>query len=264
MVVAFTGHRPPKAKLSTSIGTSLARCRARQALRVFCPDYAIVGGALGFDTLAAEACVLEGIPFHVYAPCKNQDSRWPVAARKRYQKMLSIADRVVYTWPGAYIDGCLHHRNEAMVDNSHALLAWWDGSAGGTKHCINYAGGCINLYQPCVTWARYDGYEVTSAGDTRFSALFARLPTGETVEDRYQCGVKGFSHWRVGKGKPGGSWGAYLAIWEEWARHNGSLLAELLTIVGPNGTLSDRYATSEINQAHALAVLLNRLSGSAC
>ena len=40
-------------------------------------------------------------------------------------------------------------------------------------------------------WGRHSrpGYEVSSKGDKRFSAFFARLPNGKTIEFMYQCDV---------------------------------------------------------------------------
>ena len=56
-------------------------------------------------------------------------------------------------------------------------------------------------------WARRDknGYEVSSKGDKRFSALYARMLDGRTIEEHYQCDVKGYdvggTNWKLGKGK---------------------------------------------------------------
>lgn len=57
------------------------------------------------------------------------------------------------------------------------------------------------------TWARRaeNSYEVSSKGDTRFSALNAKLKDGRTIEEAYQLDVKGYraqgDNWRLGKGK---------------------------------------------------------------
>lgn len=72
------------------------------------------------------------------------------------------------------------------------------------------------------TSQRYGGYEVSSRGDSRFSALFARMPDGRSIESHYQCDVKGYSpgsnNWRLGKGKPPldkskDLWAEYMALW---------------------------------------------------
>lgn len=117
------------------------------------------------------------------------------------------------------------------------------------------------------TWARYGGYECSSQGDQRFSAFSARLPDGRSIEEHYQCDVKGYDpggrNWRLGKGKAPlrhntNLWQAYLSLWRIWAVTHGLELADLAErAAAVNGVLSDQFATSSINQAHALATLLN-------
>ncbi len=123
------------------------------------------------------------------------------------------------------------------------------------------------------TWKRHGGYEVSSKGDTRFSAFYARLSDGRSIECHYQCDVKcyqpGGTNWRLGKGKPPldtsiDLWTEYLNLWRQWVIMPGNIqlldsLAEVLK-THYNGVLSDCYATTPINQAHALATLLNERS----
>lgn len=118
-------------------------------------------------------------------------------------------------------------------------------------------------------WARFGGYEVSSKGDRRFSAFFAILPSGDTIEYAYQVGVKGYKTIKDGKGKPPlrdltreQLWEAYLDLWRQWSEtHMGDLfdLADAVSQEPYNGLLSDQFATSPINQARALSVLLNEL-----
>lgn len=122
-------------------------------------------------------------------------------------------------------------------------------------------------------WAYRGGYECSSKGDRRFSAFHARLQDGRTIEEHYQCDVKGYDpggiRWRRGKGKPAldpatDVWAGYLALWRQWAdRH--PLEMELLATAAlrdADGRLSDTFAISPVNQAHALAVLLNERHGT--
>lgn len=118
-----------------------------------------------------------------------------------------------------------------------------------------------------MKWQRFHphGYEVSSHGDTRFSALFATLQDGRTIEEAYQLDVKGYramsNDWRVGKGMvplngllPRQLWEAYLDLWRTWSLENPELLKELRQ-KAERKILTDKFATSHINQAHALAVL---------
>lgn len=116
-------------------------------------------------------------------------------------------------------------------------------------------------------WKRYGGYEVSSKGDSRFSAFNAVLPDGRTIEQHYQCDVKGYApggtNWRLGKGRPPldaskDLWVEYLALWRQWAQHNPRLIEELYDLASSHGAmLSDRFATTGVNQARALAAILN-------
>lgn len=118
------------------------------------------------------------------------------------------------------------------------------------------------------TSARRGGYECSSKGDKRFSALFAVMPDGRTIECHYQCDVKGYqpggTNWRLGKGKPPldrskDMWVAYLALWDTWAHAHPDLMNELAAeAIKKNRVLSDTFATTPVNQARALAELLNK------
>ena len=121
------------------------------------------------------------------------------------------------------------------------------------------------------TWKRYGGYEVSSHGDKRFSAFNAIMPDGRSIECHYQCDVKGYNiggrNWKLGKGKPPREkmsheeiWQKYLKLWEVWADNNPVLMQELKEVlVKYNNTLSDKFASTPVNQARALAEVLNNM-----
>lgn len=118
-------------------------------------------------------------------------------------------------------------------------------------------------------WARFytGGYECSSAGDRRFSALSARLRDGRTIEEAYQLDIKGYrkygNNWRLGKGKlPINGltyedlWPAYLGLWRQWASENPEIIDELQRL-SQGRPLTDRFATTSISQARALAQILS-------
>lgn len=113
------------------------------------------------------------------------------------------------------------------------------------------------------TWSRYGGLECSSRGDMRFSALFALLRDGKSIEQHYQCGVKGYRTIKAGKGLPPLSpvkdlFGKYKALWKAYFDINPGLLEEAATLVKRHGNcFSDMFATSPISQARAIAMLLN-------
>jgi len=124
------------------------------------------------------------------------------------------------------------------------------------------------------TWAQFhdEGFEVSSAGNTMYSPLFARLADGRTIEEAYQLDVKGWratgiSQWRDAKGKRPlisvDLLAEYTNLWKQWARENPGAITRLARR-SRGMVLTDRHATSPVNQAHALAVILNdtyRVSG---
>ena len=115
-------------------------------------------------------------------------------------------------------------------------------------------------------WKRYGGYELSSKGDKRFSAFYARLKDGRTIEEAYQLDVKGYrilgNNPMIGKGRPPldknkNLWEEYLALWKQWATENPQLIIELKS--GVHGYIfSDMFAKTEVNQAHALATICNQ------
>lgn len=116
------------------------------------------------------------------------------------------------------------------------------------------------------SWSRDIGYEVSSKGDNRFSAFFARMPDGRTLEEHYQCDVKGYqpggTNWRLGKGKPAirpvDLWDEYLKLWRGWAYLHPEEMEELRAHAVENCyMLRDSFAITPVNQARALATLLN-------
>lgn len=125
------------------------------------------------------------------------------------------------------------------------------------------------------TWSRYplpgkESYEVSSHGDKRFSAMWARLSDGRTIEEAYQLDIKGYrirgNDWRLGKGNPPlhpmtkeQIWEAYKGLWQLWAIDHPDLVEEL-AILAAGKVLTDKFAKTEVSQARAWTEILNDYS----
>lgn len=112
---------------------------------------------------------------------------------------------------------------------------------------------------------RHFGYEVSSAGDKRFSAFYAKMADGRSIEEHYQCDIKGYPSWSEGKGKPPlrecDLYSEYLNLWRVWSNEHLDLLKELAERAKEyDGFLSDKFATTNVNQASALAHILNEMN----
>lgn len=120
-------------------------------------------------------------------------------------------------------------------------------------------------------WARFapNGYECSTAGDRRFSPLFARMVDGRLIVDAHQVhlttsALRGCD-WRLGKGRrarnpPVSVWESYLSLWRQWAHENPALMLDLGRRAR-YGILTDQFAVTPISQARALAHLLNERHG---
>lgn len=104
----------------------------------------ISGGALGFDTVAAET-VFEmkkkypHIRLIIYVPCYGQESRWTDIQKFRYRMMLSRADDIVYITEKKYTDDCMRIRNLKMVKDSFFCIAFCISSKTGTGQTLRNA-----------------------------------------------------------------------------------------------------------------------------
>lgn len=137
----FTGHRtiPPGER------RELARRLEETVLRLYRRGvrYFGAGGALGFDTLAAQAILrlreeCPGIRLILVLPCPSQTKGWKPEDAAEYEQIKSQADQVVYT-SQEYTRGCMHKRNRYLVDHSGVCVCYLTKDSGGTAYTVRYA-----------------------------------------------------------------------------------------------------------------------------
>lgn len=101
------------------------------------------GGALGFDTLAAQTVLdlktsYPHIKLILVLPCLSQADSWSSHDQEIYEHIKAAADKVVYT-SREYSKGCMHKRNRHLVDNSSACICYLTERTGGTAYTVEYA-----------------------------------------------------------------------------------------------------------------------------
>ena len=101
------------------------------------------GGALGFDTIAAQMVLnlkkkYPEIKLILVLPCKNQTRGWDEKDISVYESIMEQADKVVYTQEH-YDRGCMFKRNRHLIDNSSVCVAYLTEEKGGTAYTVNYA-----------------------------------------------------------------------------------------------------------------------------
>lgn len=139
----FTGHRPEKLQatedevkqwLEQQIDTAIA-----DGFTTF-----ISGCAMGVDIWAGQIVLrkkAENAELHLIAatPWPGFAARWKDEWRNKYNDLLRNADLVVNVCDH-YHGGVFQQRNEWMVDHSNRVIAVYNGTAGGTRNTIEYAG----------------------------------------------------------------------------------------------------------------------------
>jgi uncharacterized phage-like protein YoqJ len=139
MIIAATGHRPDKlGGYSEGVRERLID-GAMRYLEQENPDEVISGMALGWDQAWAIAAIRLGIPLTCALPFQGQFSKWPPESQYWWREIVARANRVHFVFKGDYAPWKLLGRNKWMVDNSDKLCALWNGSDGGTAHCVAYA-----------------------------------------------------------------------------------------------------------------------------
>lgn len=137
----FTGHRalPPK-KLSL-ICNRLEKTIIKYINEGYC--YFGSGGALGFDTLAAETIIKlkERYPYIkliLVLPCFSQTKRWMESDIRKYNNIKLQADKIVYI-SKEYTSDCMFRRNRHLVKYSSLCICYLDKTYGGTAYTVNHA-----------------------------------------------------------------------------------------------------------------------------
>lgn len=131
--VCFTGHRQiyafEKQALFNALHMEIER-QIRAGARLF-----RTGGALGFDTMAAQAVLKlrekhSDVQLELILPCPSQDARWQTQDRQIYKQILEQADRIQYIG-SQYFNGILQLRNRQLVQGADVCIAYLKSSHGG-------------------------------------------------------------------------------------------------------------------------------------
>jgi uncharacterized phage-like protein YoqJ len=158
--IAATGHRPSKLGghwNPTAYLPVIERLARHFILKAQAEQLEIISGmALGWDMIVAAAAIIAkdqgaNLTLTCALPFEGQHKRWTDATSLAwYWRLRARADSVVVVSEGGYDRHKMLKRNEYMVAHADLLLACWDGSEGGTGHCVRYAQlhgvRTINLY----------------------------------------------------------------------------------------------------------------------
>ena len=155
ITVGFTGHRPDKLyrdgyhdyheNFESSV--ELACQWLEQIISKYNrPVKCAVGGALGFDTIIADAAERLLIPFDLYIPFAEFSDKWNKDLQLKLMKHMECANHIYVAGKKENLEdtnnGSNNHyfeRNKAIVDDSAFLVCCWNSGYNGTGMTVNYA-----------------------------------------------------------------------------------------------------------------------------
>ncbi len=151
-VCSFTGHRVieecHRERICGLINTAI-----KYAYTAGCRDF-MCGGALGFDTLAAQEVIKfrlthRDVRLLLCLPCMDQADAWSDRSRFMYSYILESADEVIYA-SDSYTDSCMRERNFLLASRCDILIAYCGRQRSGSGQTVRMADSMgkevINLY----------------------------------------------------------------------------------------------------------------------
>jgi len=137
----FTGHRSIPEDKKEAIKEALKVEIVKLINQGVC--FFGAGGALGFDTMAAQTVIelkeqYPHIKLILVFPCHNQTYRWKEQDVKIYEEIKSKCDKYVYT-SEEYDEQCMMKRNRHLVNYSKFCICYLEKEVGGTAYTVDYA-----------------------------------------------------------------------------------------------------------------------------
>lgn len=138
----FTGHRPEKLSVPEAEVKAWLEKQIDQAIADGFVTF-ITGCAMGVDIWAGQIVLdrkVVNADIHLIAavPWPGFARRWNEEWKNQYDDLIRRSDLVVNVCEH-YHKGVFQQRNEWMVDRSNRVIAFYNGSAGGTRNTIEYA-----------------------------------------------------------------------------------------------------------------------------
>ncbi len=132
--VAFTGHRSYHGERDARLVAAIRRLYD-DGFRNF-----LSGMAVGFDLAAAEAVLslrreLAGIRLFCIVPFDGHAARFAPEDKDRFMRIYGAADSRITLAP-AWERTVYMRRNDFLVENSSAIVAYFAGTAGGTEYTL--------------------------------------------------------------------------------------------------------------------------------
>ena len=137
ITACFTGHRSYDGSRNAELESAIRELYTLGYRNFLC------GMAVGFDLAAAEVALalrneLAGLRVVAIIPFEGMESRFSDSQRRLFERISEEADDKI-TLATRYSSDVYAQRNNYIVDNSSACIAYFDGSKGGTAYTVRRA-----------------------------------------------------------------------------------------------------------------------------
>ena len=137
ITACFTGHRTYDGSRNSELEGAIRELYALGYRNFLC------GMAVGFDIEAAEVALalreeLAGLKIVAVVPFEGMQRGFSSSWRHRFERIIAEADETITIAPH-YSTDVYVARNNFLVDNSSACIAYFDGSKGGTAYTVRRA-----------------------------------------------------------------------------------------------------------------------------
>ncbi|MBR1962955.1 MAG: DUF1273 family protein [Alistipes sp.] len=148
ITACFTGHRTYDGNRNEELKAAIRELYARGYRTFLC------GMAVGFDLAAAEVALslrdeLKGLQVVAVVPFEGMQLRFSESQRALFERVAHGADEVI-TLATRYSASVYALRNNYLVDNCTAVIAYFTGQKGGTAYTVRRAvkklAYIINIY----------------------------------------------------------------------------------------------------------------------
>ena len=134
VTACFTGHRTYDGCSNEALRNAIRELYGRGYRNFLC------GMAIGFDLIAAETALalrneLSELRVVAVIPFEGMQQRFSANKQTLFNRIVAEADEVITLAPH-YSAGAYAVRNNFLVDNSSATIAYFDGSKGGTAYTV--------------------------------------------------------------------------------------------------------------------------------
>lgn len=103
----------------------------------------LVGGAIGFDTIAAQTILslkntYSFIELYLVLPSPDYGHNWDEYNKKIFNNIKDSSDKIIHA-STKKVKGCNHIRNRYLIDNSSICIAYSNIETGGSAYTVKYA-----------------------------------------------------------------------------------------------------------------------------